>query len=381
MTKTKKIVRPAAIIKQGNLTLYATSFKVSDLLEPNFYNIDRLDPENANEKGFQRLLNKGRAKKLADYIVAGQKTQDAFLPTSILMATDKDIIFNEENNIIEIDMYELCPFNIVDGQHRIEGLRLASEKDVSILDFEVPVNIAVCLDNIAQTAHFLIVNTTQKSVDEGLSQRIRERLTGLIDIEKMPTLPKWIENMVAKGEDKEALRFVDFLNNEENSPWKNKITMANEDSKAKQISQKSFVNLLKKHFFVLDNPIRKEQTFPEDKQLAIFLNYWKSLVNLIDPDISSVFFKYNGVQLFLMFSVDFFKKMMTMPDFTVETMENILQDTFENADGYALGIEHAEYWKTGGKASGLNTGAIRKVCADLTTALYSTGIPNKEILV
>ena len=63
---TKRITRPASLVWQGDLTLYATSLKVSDLLINNFYSIERLDPENANEKGYQRLLNKGRAKKLTD---------------------------------------------------------------------------------------------------------------------------------------------------------------------------------------------------------------------------------------------------------------------------------------------------------------------------
>ncbi|MDO9567691.1 MAG: hypothetical protein Q7J15_13275 [Candidatus Desulfaltia sp.] len=53
-----KITRPASLVKQGSLTLYATSLKVSDLLISKFYSIERLDPENANEKGYQRLLNK-----------------------------------------------------------------------------------------------------------------------------------------------------------------------------------------------------------------------------------------------------------------------------------------------------------------------------------
>jgi len=121
------ITRPASLVKQGKLKLYATSLKVSDLLLPNFYSIERLDPENANEKGYQRLLNKGRAKKIADYIVAGQETKDAFLPTSIFIATDKNITFNPSNNTIEINVDDLGPFNVVDGQHRVEGLKMAAE--------------------------------------------------------------------------------------------------------------------------------------------------------------------------------------------------------------------------------------------------------------
>ena len=225
---TKKIIRPASIVRQGNLTLYATSLKVSDLLIPNFYSIERLDPDNANERGYQRLLNKGRAKKLADYIVAGQKTRDAFLPTSIFMATDKNISYNPTNNTIEIDINELCPFNIVDGQHRVEGLKMAQEKDPGVSEFEVPVNIAINLSEIEQMCHFLIVNTTQKSVEEGLAQRIRSRLTKRLELENIPTLPKWILNSVMKGEDEQALQYVDFLNDNKESPWYNRIRMSNE---------------------------------------------------------------------------------------------------------------------------------------------------------
>ncbi len=125
---TKLISRPAALVRQGNLKLYTTSLRVADLLTDNFYTIERLDPENSSDKGYQRLLNKGRAKKLADYLVDGQENQDAFLPTSVLLATDKDINFDVSNNTITIDVEKICPFSVVDGQHRIEGLKLATEK-------------------------------------------------------------------------------------------------------------------------------------------------------------------------------------------------------------------------------------------------------------
>ena len=106
-----KITRPASMVRQGKLILYTTSLKVSDLIIPNFYSIERLDPENANEGGYQRLLNRGRAKRLSDYIITGQETKDAFLPTSIFIATDKNIIFNPIDNTIEINIDEIGPFN------------------------------------------------------------------------------------------------------------------------------------------------------------------------------------------------------------------------------------------------------------------------------
>ena len=371
------IIRPASKVIQGDLVLYSTSLTVEHLLLPDFYNIERLDPENA--EGFQRLLNTNRAKKLADYIVAGLETRDSFLPTSILMATGSKVKFNEKNNTIEINTGSMCPFSIVDGQHRVEGLKMAAEKDARVKKFEIPVNIAEDLPNLAQMAHFLIVNTTQKSVDEGIAQRIRARLSQAIEIEPVPTLPKWISRLVEKGEDASVLQLVDYLNETDESPWKNRIFMANDDSKkSNRVTQKSFANLLKKHYFLVNNPVCAG-VFPEDKQKTILLNYWKAITNIIGND-DSVLFRYTGVQLFLMFAVTFFNKMANVQNgFHVEVMQNALQNCFDEAAGEATGIGHADFWKSGGKASGLNSGAVAKVCQKLLVALHSSSNPVGDI--
>jgi DGQHR domain-containing protein len=366
---SKIITRPASLVKQGKLSLYATSLKVSDFLIPNFYSIERLDPENANEKGYQRLLNKGRAKKLAEYIVSGQSTKDAFLPTSVFMATDKNIIFNSDNNTIDINIGEVCPFNIVDGQHRVEGLKMAAEKDPRVLNFEIPVNIGINLTEIEQMCHFLIVNTTQRSVEEGIAQRIRARLTAAIGVIDTPNLPKWILLSVQKGEDEKALMYVDYLNGENDSPWKDKIKMANDESNDGTINQKSFVKAIRKYILVDDNPIIKLE--PE-KQHKIFLNYWKAISNIIGNDKPSVLYKYNGVDLFSKFCVPFFNKMINMPDYKVKTMQNLLQNVFDNADGVAIGVGHTDFWIKGGTAGGLNAGALSKINSEMVRALVSS---------
>lgn len=372
-----KITRPASLIKQGSLTLYATSLKVSDLLIPKFYSIEHLDPESANEKGYQRLLNKGRAKKIADYIVAGQETRDAFLPTSIFIATDKNISFNPSNNTIEIDLNEVGSFNIVDGQHRVEGLKAAAEKDKRVLDFEIPVNIAINLSEITQMCHFLIVNTTQKSVEEGVAQRIRARLTKALDVEDIPNLPKWIFNTVRKGEDDKALQYIDFLNIVKESPWLNRIKMANEEKKEASINQKSFVKAIKKYILVAHNPIISTQA--EDRQHRIFLNYWKAITNIIGTEKSLVLFKYNGVELFCKFCVPFFNKMINLTDYKVATMQNLLAKVFENVDSAATGVGHIDFWAKGGKASGLNAGALSKINAEMVKALHKSSEIKEEM--
>ncbi len=105
-----KIVIAASRVRQGALVLYTTSMKVKDLVSDGFYSVETLDPENVDDKGYQRLLNKARAKKLADYIVKGQDSNDAFLPTSVFLATDKFIAFDESSNTIEIDTSSIGAF-------------------------------------------------------------------------------------------------------------------------------------------------------------------------------------------------------------------------------------------------------------------------------
>jgi len=366
-----KIIRPASLVKQGKLTLYTTSLKVSELLTPNFYSIEKLDPENPTDKGFQRLLSKARAKKLADYILRGLEKQDAFLPTSIFIATHKDIKFNSTNNTIEIDINEIGSFSVVDGQHRVEGLKMAAEKDNRVLDFEVPVNIAINLPKIDQMCHFLIVNTTQKSVEKGVEQRIYARLTAALDVEDIPLLPKWIFRSVQKGDDEKALQYVDFLNSEIESPWYNKIEMANESNKSASINQKSFVKAIKNYVLVANNPINIYDD-DSDKQHKIFSNYWKAITNIIPTDEPTVLLKFNGVELFCRFCVPFFHKVINM-DFKVSTMQKLLEQVFENCDGDAIGVGHTEYWKISSTASGLNAGAIGKINTEMVKALHKSG--------
>lgn len=105
----KKIEVAASRAKQGNLELYTTAIKVRDLIAPEFYSVETLDPDDADDKGYQRLLNKARAKKLADYIVRGQDEGDAFLPTSVFLATNKSIDYDEAANTIAIDLAQTGP--------------------------------------------------------------------------------------------------------------------------------------------------------------------------------------------------------------------------------------------------------------------------------
>ncbi len=363
------ITRPAALVRQGSLRLFATSLQVSDLKRPNFYTINKLDPDDAGP-GYQRLLNEGRAKRLADYLLDGQTEKDAFLPTSIFLATNKNIQFDSSTNTITFDVSQIGPFNVVDGQHRIAGLVLAAEKNPELLEFEIPVNIAVNLDEISQMCHFLIVNTTQKSVDKAIEQQIVARLTKMIGLEKTPTMPRWIRRQVEKGEDARALSVANYLNTDPSSPWLGKIRMANDESDGGTINQKSFITSLKKNIFSANNPLSNPVW--DANRPMILSNYWKAVIELLvdeNSDIPSVIYKTNGVELFHIVSPTIFTHLATKNDFKKDTIKTLLRKGFGNLPPEHIGMSHPEWWHRGGEASGLNRGAISKVASALGHAI------------
>jgi DGQHR domain-containing protein len=364
------ITRPAAQVRQGSLKLYATSMRVRDLKLPNFYRIDKLDPNDAGP-GFQRLLNQARAKRFAEYLLDGQSEGDAFLPTSIFLATDKDIAFDPATNTITFDIGNVGPFNVVDGQHRIAGLVAAADKNPELLDFEIPVNIAVSLDDVSQMCHFLIVNTTQRSVDKAVEQQIVSRLTSMIGLESVPTIPRWIRRQVEKGEDARALQIAHYLNAHESSPWFGKIRMANdEDGRAATINQQSFVTSIKKYVFSSNNPL-SSPAFDAMRQM-ILSNYWSAVVDLlVDPESPkpSVVFKTIGVDLFHMVSATVFTHLANRKDFKRETIKALLQRGFDNLSGDNVAIANREWWQRGAGASGVNSAAVRKLATALNHAI------------
>ena len=363
------ITRPAAQVRQGSLKLYTTSITVRDLKLPGFYQINKLDPDE-DGPGFQRLLNEGRAKKLTEYLLDGHAEGDAFLPTSIFLATNKSIPFDTVANSISFDIKEVGPFNVVDGQHRIAGLVAAAEKNSELLDFELPVNIAVELDDVSQMCHFLIVNTTQRSVDKAVEQQIVARLTGMVDIEHMPTIPRWIRRQVEKGEDARALVIANYLNTDPASPWLNKIRMANDDGGDATINQKSFVNSVKKYLFSANNPLA-DSSFDVNRP-KILSNYWKAIVELlVDPESekSTVIFKKTGVDLFHLTSATVFLYLVNKKDFKKDTIKEVLERGFKNLSGENVAMASSKWWERGSVASGLNSAAVRKLASALSQAI------------
>ncbi len=362
--------KPAAIVKQGSLTIFATSFNVGDFMRPNFYCIDKLDPDEPSS-GYQRVLDSRRTKKISGYFTKAWKDGDAFLPTSVLLATEKTIDYDFTRNEIYFDLEKIGPFNVVDGQHRIQGLISAAKQSPSMKEFEIATNIAVNVDEVSQMCHFLIVNTTQKSVDKAVEQNILARLNNMIHFKTIPSLPKWIQYQVDRGDDQQALNIIRYLNRTSESPWYQKIEMANQTENLDKttIKQKSFALSIKRFILSSNNPLmHSDDSMMRNK---ILLNYWIALRNLLvkDNDKNSVLFKTNGINIFHFISPTVFSQLFNLKDFRVETMENLLRSAFNRLSDEYVAISDPSWWKKGSVASSLNSTSIRKFSSALNQAI------------
>ena len=354
--------RSAVRVKQGNLTLYLTYITPRDLFTGNFYTVDKLEPQ--TQEGFQRILNNARARRLSRHLTQANDYGYAHLPTTVFLATSESVEFDEANNVIEFDKDIVCPFSVVDGQHRIEGLRQATEKEHSLRNFQLPVTIATDLDNTHQMYHFFIVNTTQVPVEPALRQQITRRFTDMQGIEDLPYTPFWLQREINRGQDAIALRVVEFLNEDDASPLCGRIQMANDPDGRNKIKQASIVNMFKSQILIATNPLAGQET-DVSRQSRIMLNYFRAVDDLFvggRERTETVVYKSNGLFFFLGISKWIFEVIYSSNrDFRVNSIKDIMSDALEYLDDGFESIAEPNWWMPGPYgASSLNRAAASR---------------------
>ncbi|SOB79044.1 DGQHR domain-containing protein [Sphingomonas guangdongensis] len=150
----------ASLVSQGEHRFYTLTMPADVLARTCFVTNRDEDPA----EGFQRLLNKSRAKEIAEYIDSGFGT----IPTSVVLSAQADAEFEYSRSNKTVSFKEAPhSFLILDGQHRVYGFRLAKS------DLRVPVVIYAGLSRIDETRLFIDINTTQKPVPNELLLDIR----------------------------------------------------------------------------------------------------------------------------------------------------------------------------------------------------------------
>nr|WP_319219066.1 DGQHR domain-containing protein [uncultured Trichococcus sp.] len=202
-------------INQGqtdNYSFYINYMKASDIYK--YSNIIRLSE---SKDGVQRFLDPIRVKNIAKYC----ENDNAIFPTPIILSLNSDFIKDGQGVgltklIIDIskDMIEELgnPFSIIDGQHRIEGIKSYHEFNNinNSKDFILPVIIYEDADQATAASIFVTINANQRPVDKSL---IHQLFGIMYDGSDKYTVQSF-SNVVTK-----------ILNENENSPFFHSIRM------------------------------------------------------------------------------------------------------------------------------------------------------------
>ncbi len=367
------ITRPAIEIQQGHLTLYLTYVTPADLFIPEFYAVEQLEPLEPEVKGFQRILDPSRANRLSRHLIKGFDSGYSNLPTTIFLATDKPISFDPATNEMSLETDEVCPFSVVDGQHRIEGLLSAAKTQPNLRDFKLPATIATSLDRTHQMYHFYIVNTTQRPVEKELEQQITTRFTDMKGIEDLPYLPFWFAEQVSRGTVAQSLKLAQFLNETPDSPLYGRIQMANDPRGGRgRIKQAGLVNMFKTHVFAGTNPIAIRE-IDADKRNHIMLNYFRAIDSIFvetEHRESSNVYKNNGLFFFLVISKWVFTEMYAGGlNFTEDSIAQMIRSAIDEMDFPYSEIADPGWWLPGQGASSLNRASAQIYAGEFLHAL------------
>ena len=369
--------RPAVKIQQGKRTLFLTSFTVGDFLTPEFYKVDRLDVEEST--GVQRLLKQRRVRSFGNDMVDADGANEAFLPTSIFLATQGSISYDEQTKELFFGSephFSICPFDVVDGQHRLEGLRFASERSSRLLDFPVSVVIAHDMSETEKMLQFITVNMKQEKVDKGVEQHITSRFTKMLSVETIPHLPDWLRRQVNKGTDDRGLEIALKLNGDDNSPWRGRIQFADEEkSKRHTIAQGALVGSLKRLVLNRFHPYN-DLPINSEKRLTVFVNYWRAIDNVFvgncdaeDGRNAPVVYKTNGVEFFGLIFAPVLNVLAKGRSFTVDDFESALRQTEDCLTTEAAVVMAPEFWVPGHGASSQNRAGIQHLAAEFSEAI------------
>jgi DGQHR domain-containing protein len=242
------------------------------------------DNEIESYLGIQRRLDPKRVQEIADYV----KTTDACFPTAVILAVRGSCAAYDEtrgqltlSNLPDPEegqepvLYRDIA-RVLDGQHRIEGLRGFTERT-----FEVNVCIFVELDVAEQAYIFSTVNLAQTKVNPSL-------VYDLFDFAKLRSPQKVCHNIAVA------------LDGTDNSPLKERIKrlgVATEGRFGETITQATFVQSLVR--YLSDNPNRDREVYRQGKtpnkvgadesKKLIFRNM---MIEVRDNDIADVLWNY-----------------------------------------------------------------------------------------
>ncbi len=234
---------PALKVCQNGHDLFMVNLTANQLLTHT-----RVDKWRAGQsavaQGYQREELQAHFNKVGRYLANDQK---AILPTTILLSARHGVTFeplgaNSTMGYLRIPDDSL-PLWIVDGQHRVAGLRhaIVDLGNEAAQNFTLPAVIMANIAKFDEVQQFYIVNSTGKRIKTDLAERLLTEMAEQNDA---------VKNNLILGKGKayllRAVKIVEMVHNQAGGPWEGRIQNVNKRKVGNvMIAESSFNESLK----------------------------------------------------------------------------------------------------------------------------------------
>ena len=370
----KNTIQVEAIqLNQNGHQVFMARVPTSVLIEHSQVDVWKPGMDDPRENGYQRNAMQSHYSKVARFL----ETQP-LMPTSILLCVRDEVQFEPYTRGRKpgfaqeggFGTLELPTENIylVDGQHRVAGLRYAVEEHEAenLLEYEIPVVIMAGVDKEEEVKQFYTVNTTAKKIKTDLAERLISEMA-----ERDSTVK---DNLVGKGKGwlLRAIVVGDALNDRANSVWHDKIQLPNTKKlQGVSITQSSFANSLKPIF-----SIPWVGNMPDDKVAEIVDRYWTAIGRVM-PEVFENPNEYSiqkslGVNCWHI-AAPAVLELAKGARLTVEAIEDVLRYA-ANQDEETF---DAEFWQAGGEIAAYSSRSGFQILANRIEA----ALPSSESFV
>ena len=317
----------------SGIPVHTFPMKVKDVINISYVAVRGRDSE---EGAVQRVLNKKRIESIKDFILAG----NMFFNSFILNWTNEENKPKLAETEISIPLV-LSSAQMIDGQHRLAGLKAAIGENSSIADKEILVSLCIGLTTKKAATIFLNINSEQRPVPKSLIYD----LFGEVETDA--------DHVINRAND-----IAHELNENKESPFYKRIKYPGTPRGVGVIDLSTVVAALKKHL-AAEGIFAQVNLYSLNYQKLAILNYFRAIKSFYeeeriwDSKIKNPFFKssgFNGALDYLTstllmkcaeknsFSKEIFRSFLRLDEVGL-----LLHDDIKNLDGKTARKKIEEY--------------------------------------
>lgn len=266
--------------EQSGIPLYvgvAPAERLIQITSVDYYNA-KLSPTDRSQ-GYQRPPERSRITKIGAFLM--NPDSGLLFPTAIILSSRVPLDYDKREMTIAVSTGS--PLQIVDGQHRLAGLKYAiEEKKASHLGgLPIPFVVMETPEKLTEMDQFRIINGTAKSVRTDLVNMILSALYSDTPRTEVPKKDQW---RIVLG------NVVDKLAKEADSPWRGQIALPGEQSGRKSGDGKvakatSLITSLRPVYIWLKEIVLDKECSSLDEETdrvyAIVRDYWLALREVV----------------------------------------------------------------------------------------------------